>query len=436
MHTHDVDLSTGSGYGKGYDYTPPWAERARAGLAARLKRVAQRVLRGGLGAIGALDALAHAWQRRPQLAPATFHPRRILVIRTDFLGDMVLTLPAIDALHRAYPAAAIDVVTLPGNAGILAGYPGIARVITANPAEWLGALASAERRHRINATLRELRAARYDLALSVCGDWASVVARLSGARRRVGYAAEAYDGWLTDALPGGRSRERRHEIEFVRDLAARAGGVIAPSGSREHRPRLPVSPDARDRVARLLAAHGVTPGQRIVALHAGSGNGRAKRWPLPYWARLADLLGDEGVAIVLVGAPGDKDLARGVVRRMHQPARAIDLTGATALPDLVALLAACAVVVTGDSGPLHIAEAVDARVVALHGPTDPAQSGPSAPGTIVLRRDLWCSPCYDPKATAECRFYNPICMKGIGPAEALAAVRAQLAMDAALAAVL
>jgi len=93
-------------------------------------------------------------------------------------------------------------------------------------------------------------------------------------------------------------------------------------------------------------------------------------------------------------------------------------------------LAASDVVVSGDSGPMHIACAVGAAVVVLHGPTDPGQSGPIDPEAIILRREIWCSPCYDPSATAECRFGNPVCMKGITPAMALAAVRRQLAKKA------
>jgi ADP-heptose:LPS heptosyltransferase len=84
------------------------------------------------------------------------------------------------------------------------------------------------------------------------------------------------------------------------------------------------------------------------------------------------------------------------------------------------------VVVTGDSGPMHIACAVGALVVALHGPTDPAQSGPTAPSALVLRQPLWCSPCYDSRATAECRFGNPVCMKELSPNIVFAAVLRQL----------
>ena len=421
------DLMNGSGFGKGYDFPPSRFERQRASVLTKVKGVAQRVLRAILGTIGQCDAWLHAAQSRPPLDPATFHPQHILVIRTDLLGDVVLTLPTVHALRRAYPLAHIDMVVLPANAAIMHDQPEIDHVITCDPNAWIGGIFNVTERFKMRATIAELRAAKYDLAVSVCGDWASIIARLSGARRRVGFTGEAYAHFLTDPVPGRRFELHQHETGYGLLLATKAGGIVDPSGSPTRQPRLEVSESARQSIHTLLMESGIRPGQPIIALHAGSGNGQAKRWPLPSWARLADLLlAHEDAAIVLIGAPGDKLLAQAVLKRMRQPARAIDLTGKTKLPELCALLAACAVVVTGDSGPLHIAEAVGARVVAIHGPTDPAQSGPSNPATIVVWHQIWCAPCYDSRATAECRFGNPICMKGISPAEVLAATQTQL----------
>lgn len=411
-------LRDGAGFGKGYDRPPGLTERLGQRVGLRAKRLGQRVLRAIFGAIG----LAASLGERPHPAP-----RRILVIRTDLLGDLVLTLPAVLALRRAYPEAQIDLLVQPSTAGILAGQPGIDRVLLCDPDGWFGGIGKREIRAKLRDLVRTLRAARYDLAVSICGDAASIFARLSGARRRVGYAGEAFAHFLTDPVPGARYQIRQHETAYCLDLAAAAGGIVDPPGSLSRLPRLMVLPEAQAVVADLLAQSGARPRQPVIALHAGARNGQAKRWPLPYWARLADQLMDQTDAlVVLIGAPGDKPLAQGVIQRLRVPARAVDLTGATDLPALVALLAACAVVVTGDSGPLHIAEAVGTRVVAIHGPTDPVQSGPCHPESIVLRRDLWCSPCYDSRATAECRFSNPICMKHLLPAEVLPAVLAQL----------
>ncbi|HEV2236461.1 MAG TPA: glycosyltransferase family 9 protein, partial [Ktedonobacterales bacterium] len=129
--------------------------------------------------------------------------------------------------------------------------------------------------------------------------------------------------------------------------------------------------------------------------------------------------------VVLVGAPGDGEIAGEIARKAG--AGVVSLTGRTSLPELAALLARCDLLVSGDSGPLHIACAVGTPVVGLYGPTDPAISGPLGRRAVVLRQDLWCAPCYDASAVADCRFGNPVCMKTLPPAAVLAAVRRLLA---------
>ena len=163
----------------------------------------------------------------------------------------------------------------------------------------------------------------------------------------------------------------------------------------------------------------------IIAMHAGARNGQAKRWPIKHFAVLADHLAEDMDALVVVtGAPNEAPLAHDIALYARHPL--LNVSGQTSLPQLVALLAESDVLVTGDSGPMHIACAVETPVVVMHGPTDPALSGPTAPDAIVLRHTLWCSPCYDASATAECRFGNPICMKAIAPRTVFAAVRRQL----------
>ncbi len=468
----DLDvLQTGSGFGPGYDGPPGLMAAERRQITRRAKGMLQRGIRAALGIVGFLTSrhfsplMMGRWQwtgkgsaafRRQRTIQA---PRRILLIRTDLLGDLVLTLPAVAIVRAAYPDAQLDLLVQPSTAGILREQPGIDRVLLCDPDGWFSTLGKAETRAKLRALIHDLRAARYDLAISVCGDWGSILARLSGARIRVGYAGEAFAHLLTDPLPGARYQVHQHETAYVRAIALHAvrhsagyAAIIDRLDQEDHAdreglpieqrrglflPKLSVLPAAMDAVAQLLAEVGIGADQPIIALHAGSRNGEAKRWPLPYWARLAAglLAGattttDNGPAappaIILIGAAGDTPLARDVVRRMRSTSGIYDLTGRTNLPQLAALLARCAVVVTGDSGPLHIAEAVGTPVVAIHGPTDPLQSGPCHTASIAVRRDLWCSPCYDSRATADCAFFNPICMKHLTPPTVYAAVQRQL----------
>jgi lipopolysaccharide heptosyltransferase II len=276
----------------------------------------------------------------------------------------------------------------------------------------------------LRAFLRETRRPRYDLAISVCGDIGGVVTRLTGARRRVGYAGEAYPYFMTDPVRGKRYLTPQHEARYVLDLARAAGGIVEEV---EERPTLSVKPDARATIRHILQEEREKIGARgpVVAIHPGARNGTAKRWPMRHYAELGDRLSRELDAFVVVtGAPNELALSHEIMRRMTAPA--FDLTGKTSLQELVALMAESDLVITGDSGPMHIACAVQTPTIALHGPTEPAQSGPTGDLAVILRHQLWCSPCYDSSATAECRFGNPVCMKLISPDDVFAAARTQL----------
>ncbi len=407
----------------------PFEARLAARVKASAKPWAQRLLWLLIAAVGWLTRTSRA--AGAELRPGNPAIRRILVIRVDLIGDAVLSLPAVRALQRTYPDAEIDFLALQSSAGILAGERGIATVLTFDPYLWRHRLGSFNPRTWIEARafLRSLRARRYDLAVSVSGDIASVLARLSGAHRRVGYAREAYPFMLTDAVPGGRYHTRKHEVQYVLGLAQAAGAEVLPGDERLALRVLGGSARRMDDV--LTAARmRLNRGGPVVTIHPGARNGQAKRWPTEHIAALAGRLVRELDALVLLtGAPSEAPLADDVVRGCAE--EVVNLCGATSLPELTALLAASDLLVSGDSGPLHIACAVGTPVVALHGPTDPAISGPAARDAVVLRLGLWCSPCYDASATAECRFGNPVCMKRLSPDLVFAAARAQLRRSAA-----
>jgi lipopolysaccharide heptosyltransferase II len=409
----------------GYEQRPSFDKRLLQSLQRRLKKRTQRLLWSTLGFIGYLTRDRSLRSHKP-LRAGDRHVRRILIVRVDMLGDLVLTTPAIRALRLAYPNATIDVLAMPGTASVLDGDPDINRILTCDVNAWMApeSWLRGETWHELRAFLRQTRRPRYDLAISVCGDLGGVVTRLTGARRRVGYAGEAYPHFMTDPVPGKRYLTPRHEARYVLDLARVAGGKV---DEVEERPTLSVKSDARATIQQILQEERERIGARgpIVAIHPGARNGTAKRWPMRHYAELGDRLSRELDAFVVVtGAPNELALSGEIMRRMTAPA--FDLTGKTSLQELVALMAESDLVITGDSGPMHIACAVQTPTVALHGPTEPAQSGPTGDLAVILRHQLWCSPCYDSSATAECRFGNPVCMKLISPGDVFAAARQQL----------
>jgi len=175
--------------------------------------------------------------------------------------------------------------------------------------------------------------------------------------------------------------------------------------------------------ARESASHLLPNGDRPLAvLHPGATNGEAKRWPLPHWVQLADVLAQGGWRTVLVGGAGDIPLGRQIVSGAATPP--LDLIGKTDFAELCAVIERADVLVSGDSGPVHIAVALDRPTVAIHGPTDPQHSGPAdLSRAVVVRHELPCSPCYRLDRVADCPLGHTLCQRLVMPEQVLAAIR-------------
>ncbi|WP_052887956.1 lipopolysaccharide heptosyltransferase II [Thermogemmatispora carboxidivorans] len=418
----------------GYPLRPPARRRLRKLFIQLSKRTLLTIIYLALSSYGLLLRCARLAQRREPLNPQHFRPRRILVIRLDLIGDLVLSLTLVHALKRTYPEAEIDLLAMPSTAPIAGADPALAQIITYDPNIWRRPKALVRGQHwrEAAALLRRLRARRYDLAVSVFGPWAALLALFSGARRRVGFAGEGYAGFMTDPVPGRHWQpgDRRHEVDYCLELA-RAAGVNLQAEDRF--PRLPVDPQARLEVETLLkrlnpaidlAEPSSSTGARrrpLVVCHVASHNGYAKRWPIPYWARLLTGLAQEAQAhLVLTGARGDLPLILAILQRLDASTPVLNLAGQTSLPQLAALMQMADLVVSGDSGPMHIAAATGVPLIAIHGPTDPALSGPVSRQATIVRSGIWCSPCYDARSPADCRFHTVQCMKDVTPEQVLA----------------
>lgn len=410
----------------GYPRSPDSRRRMRNLFVHFSRRVVLALVYVLVSAIGLLLRLIRTGRRYPPLNPQRFHPRRILVIRLDLIGDLVLSLTVVRALKQTYPDAEIDLLAVPSSAKVISADPDIAEIIGYDPNIWRRpkALLQARNWREALALRRRLRARHYDLAISVFGPWAALLTVLSAAPRRLGFARESYPGLLTDTVPGRHwdRHDHLHEVDYCLKLAQAAGATITPESRIPH---LYVSSQARRETLQLLEQVGVKDTAPLIACHVSSNNGYSKRWPTPYWATLIDrLIREDGAQVVLTGAPNDLPLLADVTRRTQE--QPINLAGKTSLSQLAALLERADVLVTGDSGPMHIAAAVGSPLIAIHGPTDPAQSGPVSPKATILRSDIWCSPCYNAHGPANCRFQTTQCMKNVTPAQVLEAVHATL----------
>jgi len=419
----------------GYPLPPArrWKLRRRAVDASR--NIVVRITAALLSMVGALLWLGRLGRRYPPLTPRHFHPRRILVIRLDLIGDLVLSLTVVRALKRAYPEAAIDLLALPASAKVASFDPHLAEIITYDPNVWRRpqTLLQPQRWRELRLLRNKLRARRYDLAVSVYGSWAAALAVLSGARRRVGYDSESFPGFMTDSVPGGipgRWRhyaplDNRHEVDYCLELARAAGATITPE---DRIPRLYTDEQTRQETGELLLNEGMQPGKPLIVCHINSNNGQSKRWPIPYWATLIDRLIREADAnVALSGASSDLPQIASVTRRMRE--HAINLAGKTSLTQLAALLQRADLLISGDSGPLHMGVACSTPIIGIYGPTNPSLGGPVSPDATILRSDIWCSPCYTARAPADCRFYTTQCMKNVLPAQVFAAAQHKLAQQ-------
>jgi len=318
-----------------------------------------------------------------------------LVIQTAFLGDVVLTTPLLSALAERY--GPVDVVTTPAAAVLLEGHPAVARVIRYDKK---GADAGLGGLRRLGAELRRVGYAR---AVLPHRSWRSAaLAILAGVRERTGFADSPAAITYTTRVPRAT---RGHEVERL--LALAGPGPVPPV-------TLALAPPDRATADRWLAARGIGPG--FVALAPGSIWG-TKRWP--YYPELAEAL--EG-PVVVVGSADDGSLADAVVAAA--PGRAHSAAGGLGLRESAALIERAAVLVTNDSAPLHLATAVGTPVVALFGPTVPAQGfGTRGPTDVVLGRTLSCRPCsaHGPRV---CPLRHHRCMRDLPVEQVVRAVAA------------
>ena len=410
----------------GYPLRPDSRRRLRKKTIRTSKSILGIFIYLVMSLIGGLFWLGRLGKKYPPLTTQHVHPRRILVIRLDLIGDLVLSMTTVRTLKRTYPDATIDLLALPASAKVVMHDPDLYEIITYDPNVWRRPKALFQVKNWRNAynLWCRLRAHHYDIAISVFGKWAGVIAALSGAKRRVGFVRESYPGLMTNNVPGWHWRpgDHKHEVDYCLELAKAAGATIGPA---DRTPRLYVDPLAHQQLEQLLAQEGIDPEKPLIACHVSSNNGQSKRWPIPYWASLIDkLIREQNAQVILTGALDDKPLISSVTRQMKE--HVIDLAGKTSLSQLAALLKQANLVIGGDSGPMHIAAAVGTPLIAIHGPTDPALSGPVSPTATVLRSDIWCSPCYNAKGTADCRFFTTQCMKNILPVQVLAVVQEKL----------
>jgi lipopolysaccharide heptosyltransferase II len=367
-------------------------------------------------AVGLADvALAPLGWTRPTPAAGP-PPQRVLLLRLERIGDLLMTHAAIVGARALWPDATIDLAVGSWNAPLAAMMPEVSRVLTVD-VPWLAREGTGQSWPALVRTARSWRAGRYDLAINFEPDIRSnALAWLSGATRRAGFWTGGGGRLLTTALSFDPHAH-------VADNAARLLDAVSPTGHTLQAPTPRLVPDdlARAAVDRVLG--GVSAGRRLVGVHV-SGGRQSKQWHLDRFADVGRALAEtESCALVLTGSAGDRALVE-TVRTALGDVPVIDTAGHLTLPETAALLARLDVLVTGDTGPMHLASAVGTPVVALFGPSDPRRYGPRGGPSAILRVQLPCSPCGQVRLPPErCRGHVPDCMDGISVEVVVAAAR-------------
>jgi heptosyltransferase-2 len=312
--------------------------------------------------------------------------QQILVRGPNWLGDAVMCEPSLRGLRRLFPQATVTLLVKPSVASLFELHPAVDRIVLYDDKGRHAGLAGKWR------LAGDLRQHGFDLAVLFQNAFeAALLTALAGIRRRYGYAMDGRSLLLSDPVATPDRRAPVHQVQYYWDMLKPLG----LSGQPSH-PELCVSPDEERVMAERLAQRGIAASDVVIGINPGSTYGGAKRWLPDRFAesveRLCRTLGASGQrpAVVLIGAKGEEPLGQDIASRLT--ARSAVLSGATSIRELMALIKRCAVLVTNDTGPMHVASALRVPVVAIFGPTNWRTTSPYGEHAL-LRHPVDCAPC-------------------------------------------
>ena len=328
---------------------------------------------------------------------------KLLIRATNWVGDAIMALPALQAVRNRFPAAQISILALPYVADIYRGQ-GIADDLI--PYDRHGEHKGVGGKEKLADVLRSKKFATA-LLLQNAFD-AAWIAWRAGIPERIGYNRDARGFLLTKPIRVPRAGEiPAHEKYYYLELLKRAGWIDAL-------PEIPeISLNVSEEESRQAEAKLQTFGSQVdavrIAVGAGASYGSAKCWPPERFAKaINQLLKERKAEVILFGTPAEAGVSAAIRAGLDQPA--LDLTGATQIAELPALLACCTAFLGNDSGAMHVAAAVGLPVVAVFGPTDPEGTAPVTPRCTIVQEKPYCSPCFLRRCPTDHR-----CMTAIAP---------------------
>jgi heptosyltransferase-2 len=315
--------------------------------------------------------------------------RRIVIRGPNWIGDAVMSEPAVREARRLFPSAEITLLVKPAIAEVFAHHPAVDHTLVYDDqgrhaglkGKWL--LAGILRRHR------------FDLAILLQNAFeAALLAFLAGIPHRYGYATDGRGLLLSEPVTGPLRERPRHHVAYYWDLMRPLGAEREPPP-----PKLVVTRQEELAMAARLADADIAASDFVIGLNPGSTYGGAKRWMPDRYAQVINRLNERcggsrsgtGIAVAILGGKGEESIARSIAKQMK--VRSVICSGQTTVRELMALVKRCQLLLTNDTGPMHIASAFEVPTVAVFGPTDWRTTAPFAGPFRLVRKDVACAPC-------------------------------------------
>ncbi|MBI4514233.1 MAG: lipopolysaccharide heptosyltransferase II [Deltaproteobacteria bacterium] len=335
-------------------------------------------------------------------------PARVLVKAVNWLGDLVISLPALKAVRRAFPQAHLAVLVKRELASFFDGSSWVDEVIPYALAAGLRGLGD---RRRIIAGIR---ARAFGLAVILPKSFdAALWPAAGGVARRAGFASDARGWLLTDKVRLTPALLETHQVHLYLHMIRAALGIAG--SATDYAPD--VGEHNRAKMAAWLGEQRRRPRAALIALAVAAAYGPAKEWPSECFAELIDLLAERGQAeCVLVGSPAERAKCEAVAAASRHGA--LVAAGTTNVGEAMALLSLCDGFAGNDSGSMHVAGALGIPTVGLFGSTNYERTGPLGPKAKAIYHQIECSPCLQ----RTCRFGHYRCLREIRPAEVAAAL--------------
>lgn len=312
---------------------------------------------------------------------SNFIPKKIAVRMPNWLGDAVMATPILEDLRKKFPDASITAVCSDMIGVLLQKNPHITDTLTFSRKK--------EVKKKEEKRIRdELKNRNYDLGILLTGSFSSAWQFFrAGIPHRIGYPGHLRRPLLTTVVPYGDNYEKEHLVLSYKKILSPLD--IACSDTS---PKIYLSDDEKKAAQILLESHYITDDHTLIGINPGAAYGSAKCWPESHFRELTrQLLEDTQIRIIYMGDAGSKSLIDAICKGM--PQRVVNLAGKTSLRELFSCIQACRLLITNDSGPMHVAAALKKPLVAIFGSTNEVKTGPYGIGSVI-HHHVPCSPCY------------------------------------------